>query len=442
MALPFLLLFTDSPLLDVAGTMDKNLIPQATSPLATWLSYLENLHSKTIDLGLERVSRVAGQLDVLQPAPFVFTVAGTNGKGTTCRTLETILMAAGYKVGVYSSPHLVRYTERVRVQGAELAESAHTASFAAIEAGRGDTSLTYFEYGTLSALWLFKQAKLDVVILEVGLGGRLDATNIIDANVAVVTSIALDHTDWLGPDRESIGREKAGVFRANRPAVVGEPDMPHTIADVAHEKGALLLQRNVDWRYTVEGDSWTFSDAQGELRNLPLPNVPQPNAATALAALRASGFEVSEAVIREGIASAILPGRFQTIQLEPRVILDVAHNPHAAAYLAGRLKSLPKTGRVLAVIGMLHDKDIAGTLACLEDVVDSWYCAPLEGPRGATAEQLREHLRAGTVFTSVVQAWHAAMADAAPEDTVLVCGSFHTVAHVMEALDAGSAGGK
>ena len=442
MALPFLLLFTDSPLLDVAGTMDKNLIPQATSPLATWLSYLENLHSKTIDLGLERVSRVAGQLDVLQPAPFVFTVAGTNGKGTTCRTLETILMAAGYKVGVYSSPHLVRYTERVRVQGAELAESAHTASFAAIESGRGDTSLTYFEYGTLSALWLFKQAKLDVVILEVGLGGRLDATNIVDANVAVVTSIALDHTDWLGPDRESIGREKAGVFRANRPAVVGEPDMPHTIADVAHEKGALLQQRNVDWRYTVEGDSWTFSDAQGELRNLPLPNVPQPNAATALAALRASGLEVSEAVIREGIASAILPGRFQTIQLEPRVILDVAHNPHAAAYLAGRLKSLPKTGRVLAVIGMLHDKDIAGTLACLEDVVDSWYCAPLEGPRGATAEQLREHLRAGTVFTSVVQAWHAAMADAAPEDTVLVCGSFHTVAHVMEALDAGSAGGK
>ena len=336
----------------------------------------------------------------------------------------------------------MRYTERVRVQGAELAESAHTASFAAIEAGRGDTSLTYFEYGTLSALWLFKQAKLDVVILEVGLGGRLDATNIVDANVAVVTSIALDHTDWLGPDRESIGREKAGVFRANRPAVVGEPDMPHTIADVAHEKGALLLQRNVDWRYTVEGDSWTFSDAQGELRNLPLPNVPQPNAATALAALRASGLEVSEAVIREGIASAILPGRFQTIQLEPRVILDVAHNPHAAAYLAGRLKSLPKTGRVLAVIGMLHDKDIAGTLACLEDVVDSWYCAPLEGPRGATAEQLREHLRAGTVFTSVVQAWHAAIADAAPEDTVLVCGSFHTVAHVMEALDAGSAGGK
>ena len=422
--------------------MDKHLIPQATSPLATWLSYLENLHSKTIDLGLARVSQVAGSLDVLQPAPFVFTVAGTNGKGTTCRTLETILMAAGYKVGVYSSPHLVRYTERVRVQGEELAESAHTASFAAIEAARGETSLTYFEYGTLSALWLFKQQNVDVAILEVGLGGRLDATNIVDANVAVVTSIALDHTDWLGPDRESIGREKAGVFRGGRPAVVGEPDMPHTIADVAQEKGALLMQRDVDWHYSVGEQRWSFSDAQGELRELPLPNVPQPNAATALAALRASGLKVSEQAIREGIASAILPGRFQTIQLQPRVILDVAHNPHAAGYLAGRLKSLPKTGRVLAVIGMLHDKDIAGTLACLESVVDSWYCAPLEGPRGATAEQLREHLRAAAVYGSVAQAWHAAMADAAPEDTVLVCGSFHTVAHVMEELDAGRAGGK
>lgn len=210
--------------------------PQAASPLASWLSYLENLHSKTIDLGLERVSEVAARLGVLKPAPFVFTVAGTNGKGTTCRTLESILMAAGYKVGVYSSPHLVRYTERVRVQGQELPESAHTASFAEIESARGDISLTYFEYGTLSALWLFKQAQLDVVILEVGLGGRLDATNIVDADVAVVTSIALDHTDWLGPDRESIGREKAGIFRSAKPAIVGEPEMPSTIADVAQEK--------------------------------------------------------------------------------------------------------------------------------------------------------------------------------------------------------------
>ncbi|MDM4207188.1 bifunctional tetrahydrofolate synthase/dihydrofolate synthase [Klebsiella spallanzanii] len=422
--------------------MEKQPIPQAASPLATWLSYLEHLHSKTIDLGLARVSEVAARMAVLKPAPFVFTVAGTNGKGTTCRTLESVLMAAGFKVGVYSSPHLVRYTERVRVQGEELSELAHTTSFAEIEAARGEISLSYFEFGTLSALWLFQQAQLDVVILEVGLGGRLDATNIVDADVAVVTSIALDHTDWLGPDRESIGREKAGIFRAGKPAVVGEPDMPLTITEVASEKGAHLLRRGVNWRYDASAQNWSFSDESGTLANLPLPLVPLPNAATALAALRASGLKVSEQAIRDGIQNAMLPGRFQIISEAPRVILDVAHNPHAAAYLAGRLKTLLKTGRVLAVIGMLHDKDIAGTLANLQTEVDDWYCAPLEGPRGATAEQLLEHLPTGKVYTSVAQAWHAAMADARPEDTVLVCGSFHTVAHVMEEIDAGRIGGE
>ncbi|RKQ38438.1 bifunctional tetrahydrofolate synthase/dihydrofolate synthase [Enterobacter sp. R1(2018)] len=422
--------------------MEKHLIPQATSPLATWLCYLENLHSKPIELGLERVQKVAATLDVLKPAPTVFTVAGTNGKGTTCRTLEMMLMAAGYSVGVYSSPHLVRYTERVRIQNEELDEAYHTAAFAQIEAARGETSLTYFEYSTLCALLLFKQLNVDVVILEVGLGGRLDATNIVDADVAVVTSIALDHTDWLGPDRESIGREKAGVFRSGKPAVVGEPEMPHTIADVAAEKGAQLLRRGVDWSYSVEANGWRFKDGQGELVGLPLPLVPQPNAATALAALRASELEVSEAAIREGIKNATLPGRFQIISQSPRVILDVAHNPHAAAYLADRLSQLPKRGRVLAVIGMLHDKDIAGTLACLATQVDSWYCAPLEGPRGATAEQLVEKLGCGEIYGSVAQAWQAAMAAAGADDTVLVCGSFHTVAHVMEALDAGRTGGE
>ncbi|EFU5019312.1 bifunctional tetrahydrofolate synthase/dihydrofolate synthase [Salmonella enterica] len=422
--------------------MKNKSIPQAASPLASWLSYLENLHSKSIDLGLERVSQVAERLGILKPAPFVFTVAGTNGKGTTCQTLESVLIAAGYRVGVYSSPHLVRYTERVRVQGAELAESAHTASFAEIEAARGDISLTYFEYGTLSALWLFKQANLDVVILEVGLGGRLDATNIVDADVSVITSIALDHTDWLGPDRESIGREKAGIFRAEKPAVVGEPEMPATIADVAQETGALLRRRGVDWCYEATATNWSFTDGNGTLAGLPSPQVPQPNAATALAALRASGLDIDEQAIRDGIAQATLPGRFQIVSESPRVIFDVAHNPHAAEYLTGRLKALPKRGRMLAVIGMLHDKDIAGTLAWLKSVVDDWYCAPLEGPRGATAEQLLEHLGKGNVYDSVAQAWQAAIDAAQPEDTVLVCGSFHTVAHVMEVIDAGRIGGE
>ena len=234
----------------------------------------------------------------------------------------------------------------------------------------------------------------------------------------------------------------AGIFRSEKPAIVGEPEMPSTIADVAQEKGALLQRRGVEWNYSVTDHDWAFSDAHGTLENLPLPLVPQPNAATALAALRASGLEVSENAIRDGIASAILPGRFQIVSESPRVIFDVAHNPHAAEYLTGRMKALPKNGRVLAVIGMLHDKDIAGTLAWLKSVVDDWYCAPLEGPRGATAEQLLEHLGNGKSFDSVAQAWDAAMADAKAEDTVLVCGSFHTVAHVMEVIDARRSGGK
>jgi len=417
-------------------------LPQATSPLASWLYYLEHLHAQAIELGLDRIRRVASSLDLLTPAPVVFTVAGTNGKGTTCRTLETVLMAAGYRVGVYSSPHLVRYTERVRIQGEELAESAHTTSFAAIEAGRGDTTLTYFEYGTLSALWLFAEAKLDVVILEVGLGGRLDATNIVDADVAVVTSIALDHTDWLGPDRESIGREKAGVFRAGKPAVVGEPDMPHTIADVAAEKGAQLLQRDRDWSYSVTDDSWSFRDAHGTVEQLPLPQVPLPNAATALAALRASPLNVDEAIIRRSLHQAMLPGRFQTVAESPRVILDVAHNPHAAGYLAGRLAEVPRNGKVHAVVGMLHDKDIAGTLACLSPQVDYWYCAPLDGPRGATAEQLMAHLEGAQAFGSVELAWRQALQQATEQDIVLVCGSFHTVAQVMETMETENGSGK
>ncbi|GAA0519530.1 bifunctional tetrahydrofolate synthase/dihydrofolate synthase [Tatumella terrea] len=422
--------------------MENLHLPQATSPLATWLTYLENLHSQAIDLGLERVRRVAAQLNLLRPAPFVFTVAGTNGKGTTCRTLEALLIAAGYRVGVYSSPHLVRYTERVRIQSQELSDAEHTQSFSVIEQGRGDTSLTYFEYSTLSALQLFRQADLDVVILEVGLGGRLDATNIVDADVAVITSIALDHTDWLGPDRESIGREKAGVFRSGKPAVVGEPDMPASMGQVAADKGAILLQRNHQWSYQTDAQAWDFRDIQGELRGLPLPRVPLPNAATALAALRVSGLQVSEACIRENLPGIVLPGRFQTISESPRVILDVAHNPHAAAFLASQLATLPRVGKVRAVVGMLHDKDIAGTLAELRPQVDNWYCAPLEGPRGARAEELMAHLPQAECFATVEDAWKAARQQAGAQDIILVCGSFHTVAHVMTSVSGEKGSGE
>ncbi|MCD1124501.1 bifunctional tetrahydrofolate synthase/dihydrofolate synthase [Jinshanibacter sp. LJY008] len=413
-------------------------IPQATSPLASWLYYLEHLHSKAIELGLERVRSVAERLELLKPAPYVFTVAGTNGKGTTCRTLEAILMAEGYRVGVYSSPHLIRYTERVRIQGQELTETDHTQAFSLVEQGRGEISLTYFEFGTLSAFQLFKQAKLDVVILEVGLGGRLDATNIVDADVAVVTSIALDHTDWLGFDRESIGREKAGIFRSARPAVVGEPDMPQSIADVARQLNAPIYRRGYEWSFDLNpaGDSWSWQTNGEQLTSLPLPNVPLANAATAMAALHYSSLNLGDDAIHQGLKQASLPGRFQTIGQSPLRILDVAHNPHAAGYLAGRLAALPKQGgKVYAVVGMLSDKDIEGTLALLKPQVDIWYCAPLEGPRGATAEQLAQYLPQPHIFSDVKQAWNQALQDAGSQDTIIVCGSFHTVAQVMEVLE-------
>lgn len=422
--------------------MDNLQKPQATSPLVTWLHYLEHLHGQAIDLGLDRVKQVAENLQLLRPANVVFTVAGTNGKGTTCCTLESILLAAGLRVGVYSSPHLLRYTERVRIQGKELPEAMHCQAFADIEAGRGEVSLTYFEFGTLAALQMFKQAELDVVILEVGLGGRLDATNIIDADVAAVTSIALDHTDWLGNDRESIGREKAGIFRRGKPAVVGEPDMPISIADVAGEKGAVLLRRGRDWDFSIQHDGWSWQNKQRELSDLPMPNVPLANAATALTALNYSPLNVNDQAIRQGLRLASLPGRFQIVGENPLLILDVAHNPHAAAYLASRLAALPKNGKVRAVVGMLSDKDIGGTLNHLKPLVDEWYCAPLEGPRGATAEQLAEHLDHCRQFTDVADAWRQAMAVSAKQDIVIVCGSFHTVAHVMEALDEGNAYGE
>lgn len=417
--------------------------PQATSPLSCWLEYLEQLHTKTIDLGLERVRRVAQRLDLLTPAPVVYTVAGTNGKGTTCRTLEAILMAAGYRVGVYGSPHLLHYRERVRIQHRELDDAAHAAAFAAIEAGRDGVSLTYFEFGTLAALYLFKQAALDAVILEVGLGGRLDATNIVDPSVAVVTSIALDHTDWLGDSRESIGREKAGIFRAAKPAVVGEAQMPESIAAVAAACAARLLRRGVDWDFSAEATSWRWCAGEKTLDDLPLPQVPLANAATALAALAAGPLAVDEAAIRQGLRYAALPGRFQQVGDAPRLILDVAHNPHAAAYLAQRLQALPRPKRLRMVIGMLSDKDIAGTLACLTPLVDEWYCAPLSGPRGAPASALTAHLSAGArVFADVEQAWRQAMDEADAEDTVVVCGSFHTVAQVMAVLPSGGRGGE
>ena len=418
----------------------QNKIPDAMSDLKTWLCYLEQLHPSSIELGLERVKSVAERLELLQPAPYIFTVAGTNGKGTTCRTLEMILLAADKRVGVYSSPHLLHFTERVRINNQESTPSDTVKAFVAIEKARGDVSLTYFEYATLAALYQFKQAQLDVVILEVGLGGRLDATNIVDADIAIITTIGIDHVEYLGNTRESIGREKAGIFKPKSIAVVGEPEIPSTILDVAHAVNCPLFAVNKDWSYQqIDKLTWQFNSSIKQYQNLPIPQVPLANAATAIAALSHSPFSITQKQIDSALEKTSLIGRFQIIQLSPTVIVDVAHNPHAASYLVKQIELLKqqqsKVGKVRFVIGMLKDKDIKSTLSIFN--ADQWYCASLYGERGCNADILKQFLQEENVeniatFDSVNEAYQKAMQEAKEDDIIVVCGSFHTVSAVLD----------
>ncbi|WP_025739993.1 bifunctional tetrahydrofolate synthase/dihydrofolate synthase [Salinivibrio socompensis] len=410
--------------------------PTATSSMNTWLSYLESIHTSAIDLGLERVAAVAEHAQLTKPAAKVITVAGTNGKGTTCALLEAILQRAGYRTGVYSSPHLVRYNERVRINGDVLADREHIQAFDTINHARGQTSLSFFEFGTLAALQLFKQHALDVVILEVGLGGRLDATNVVDHDVSVITSLALDHCDWLGNDINQIGYEKAGIFRKDKPAICGQPAPPASVAAHADAVGAVLNQLGYQYQYAMTGDTWRWSAGAFELTDLPVPAIPLQNAATALMALGVADLEIADTHITEGLASVSVTGRMQVIADAPYTVFDVAHNPHAAAYLANKLaeQKAKSAGRVHAVVAMLADKDIDGTLACLDGIVDYWYPASLAVPRGASADTLP--VVASAQFDSPSDAYQCALSQAEPErDCVVVFGSFHTVGQVMETLN-------
>lgn len=420
---------------------DHLIVPEKTSPLTTWLNYLTNQHIKIIDMGLDRISFVAKKLDLLNPAKKVITVAGTNGKGTTCHILELILIEAGLKVGVYSSPHLLHYTERVRIQGKMLSEKIFCKVFSDIESKRGTTTLTYFEYSTLAALKLFKQAKLDVVILEVGLGGRLDATNIVNANISAITTIALDHIDCLGSDREQIGYEKAGIFRSGRYAVIGEPDIPNSINKVAQDVGAELFRCGIDWKFKSQNDYWHWQSHENEFKKLIFPKVPLSNAATALAIINCLIKDrdpiiqtISEQDIQNGLLKAKLPGRFDIICKQPCVILDVAHNPHAAAYLADKVSQLPKkkNTKVYAILAMLTDKDIKNTLSYLLPQVNEWYLSSLSGTRGADVGQLAQYINSSYQLDTVKDAWFQIMEKVNKHDIVLVFGSFRTVAEVMK----------
>ena len=379
----------------------------------------------------------------LAPAFPCIIVGGTNGKGSTCAYLEAILGAAGYKTGLYTSPHLLRYNERVRIAGMEAGDAELVAAFEKIDAVRGDTSLTYFEFGTLAAMAQFIDAGVEVAILEVGLGGRLDAVNVFDAEAAIVTSVDLDHMEYLGDTREKIGFEKAGIFRAGRPAICADPTPPASLIQHARSIGADLRCVERDFSAQREGNGWCFCGRVANWSSLPFPAMVGAyqlrNAAAALAALESVQVRlpVSEAALRQGLAAAQVPGRFQRIAGTPEVILDVAHNPEAARALAATLREQPVPGRTLAVVGMLADKDAAGVIDALSDEVDAWWaCAP-ESPRArdaaALAAVLHDHVGGAPVRVQpdVSEALAEARGAADEGDRILVFGSFYTVAAVL-----------
>ncbi|BAN34727.1 FolC bifunctional protein [Sulfuricella denitrificans skB26] len=429
----------------VCSSMNSALSTQDSglNSLAEWLGYLEQLHPKTIDLSLDRVAEVKQRLN-LSPSFPIITVAGTNGKGSVCTMLEAVLLAAGYRVGLYTSPHLLRYNERVRINGEEVSDDAMCAAFAAVEQARGDVSLTYFEFGTLAAVWLFACAGLDVAILEVGLGGRLDAVNAFDTDCAVLTSVDFDHMEYLGDSRLAIGYEKAGIFRAGKPAVCGEFDVPYSVLAHAEKIGANLRRIGPDFGYDgLEPNQWRFTSSDGLRLSLPYPalrgDYQLGNASTCLAALEQlrARLPVAHDDIRRGLLEAVVPGRFQVLPGRPQRIFDVAHNPHAARALAENLRAMPPTGKVIAVFAMLRDKDIAGVVRVMKEQVDLWWVAGIGQPRGASADELMRVLEQEDLaqraesFPTVAEAYRHACAKAAEDDKILVFGSFYTVAEAM-----------
>ena len=417
------------------------------STLAEWLAYLETLHPKAIAMGLDRVSAVYARLGVVLRCP-VITVGGTNGKGSTCALLECMLRAGGYRVGAYTSPHLLHYNERVRVDAAEATDDALLEAFAAVESARLTTPLTYFEFGTLATLWLLARAELDVVVLEVGLGGRLDAVNVVDADVAIVTTVAIDHVDYLGTTREDIGREKAGIFRSGAYAICADRLPPATLLAQASAIGAKLLRIGIDYDFTAHDGQWSYRGPGGTRHGLPIPALrgayQLANAATALAALDVlrDRLPVPMGAVREGLVSVELPGRLQVLPGRPVTVLDVAHNPQAAAALADSLASMGFHPQTWAVFGIMADKDIGSVIAALLPRVDRWFVASLPPPRGATAEDLRLRLQAAGVapaairdFNDPASAYRAAREAVAEADRIIVFGSFLTVAAALALTD-------
>jgi dihydrofolate synthase/folylpolyglutamate synthase len=414
--------------------------------LADWLAWIERQHPKSIELGLDRVRTVADRMGLRRPARKVVTVAGTNGKGSTIAFMESIARAAGWRVGVYTSPHLLAYNERLRIDGVDIGDAALVSGFEAVEASRGDVALTYFEFGTLAALWILQRERLDLALLEVGLGGRLDAVNLVDADVAVITTVDLDHQDWLGDNREAIGFEKAGIARAGKPLVLGDDDPPASVLAHAYAIGASAIRIGCDFFFApIDASTWRWTEL-GYALQLPMPQlrggVQLRNAATAIAAMRALKRTIARDAFVRGIAGARIAGRLEhLVHGGVDVWIDIAHNPQAARSLAEWLRQAPFAGRTLAVFAALGDKDIPAIADALAGCVDAWFLAGLDdaSPRGLPCDQFMQRLRGsaaghGESFARVGDALRAAIAQAREGDRVLVFGSFHTAAAALQAL--------
>jgi len=416
------------------------------SNLQEWLQHLEQLQPDRIELGLERITQVAGKLGIGNPDFRIITVAGTNGKGSTVAYINALLTGLDYSTGVYTSPHFIHFSERIVINSKRVDDDSLCRAFDAIEGARGDTALTYFEFTTLAAIWCFKAANVDVAILEVGLGGRLDATNAWHSEVACISSIGIDHTDWLGDDRESIAVEKAGIARRDCPLVCGDTNQPQSIARVAQETGARLLQRDRDFHVEPQSaNQWRYTDAQSELL-LPAPAIAgqwaMDNAAVAICAV--SQFTATApplSVAQQALQSVVMTGRMQMLAAgETTVVLDVAHNQAAAEKLDQYLKSAPVGGATRAVFGCMQDKAVDQVIATLVSSVDEWFVTEIDYPRAMSGKdialELRRHdVKNSEIFASVIHAVKAAVAQSGSEDRVLVLGSFHVVAPALEMLD-------
>jgi dihydrofolate synthase/folylpolyglutamate synthase len=412
--------------------------------LAEWLALQESVHPKTIDMGLARVSSVARALGVDKPSSRVITVGGTNGKGSTVAHLDALLRAAGASTGMFTSPHFIRYNERIRVGGVEVEDAELISAFERIDAARGSTTLTFFEYNALAALVIFANRAVDVAILEVGLGGRLDAVNLVDADVAVVCSIGFDHRDYLGDSLEQIGAEKAGIFRPGRPAVLSTPDMPASVYSTIQTLAARAVVAERDFSWQVEPTSWQYLGLRTSLSNLPpsalAGSIQYRNASAAIAAIESldAAYTLSEQTVSQALRTVRLAGRFQVVPGPVEWILDIAHNEPAARVFAEHVRERGVAGRTFAVVGILADKDAREIAAALESLVDHWILCSLPGVRGSSASDLAQRLRRPadqvTLANSVEEGCEAARAAAVPGDRVIVFGSVYTVGPALQWL--------